>query len=159
MEKDGKVRIIDATITPSTGTPYVDGDFIGVDNTPITFDGAAANIGQGGAVIGAQLINGVAEAVAGELWLFDTAPTGLGLDAAAFTVTDADAARLICVIPFLAADYQLSALNGVCGGIPKGAAAYKCITGATAIYGAFVAGGVFTSPALTIRLTVLQNSH
>jgi hypothetical protein len=154
--RNGNVRIIDVDVAMTSGASYVTGDFVGTDGVALVFAGAAANVAQGGAVIGAQLINGAVDAKACELWLFDTAVTPPA-DSAAWTVSDADAKHLICVVPFAAADFYASGANVVCGGIPKGATAYKCASGATSIYGCIVARDTLTSPVLTIRLTVLQN--
>lgn len=154
----GHMASIDVTPTLTVAATYVANDFVGTTNTPMTFAGAARVAAGSGYVVGAALIDGLLQSVAGELWLFDTAPAGLGADSAAFTITDADAARLIGVVPF--STYYASALNSVSNGtFPNGALPFKCPAGATSIFGAFVTRGapVYTGTPLTFRLLITQD--
>jgi hypothetical protein len=149
-----KVRIIDVSVAMTSGASYVTGDFIGLDGVPLEFAGAGANVGQGGAIIGAVFTNEVAESIACELWLYDTAVTPPA-DSAAWTLSDAHAKRAICVIPVTT--WYLSGANAQANASPDSYSAYKCLAGSTSIYGCLVARGTFTSPVITIRLSVLQN--
>lgn len=154
----GFSTVISVTPTLTVHATYASGDFVGTNNTAMTFTDAARSLAGTGWIMGAELIDYSATVgVAAELWLFDTTPAGLGNDSAAFTITDAASKQLICVIPFTT--YFASALNCVSQGIPAGPAAFKCLTGSKDIYGCLVTRGApaYASGDVTVRLFVMQD--
>jgi hypothetical protein len=150
---------ITITVTPTltVHATYVSGDFVGTNNTAMTFAGAARANGGTGYVIGALLVDSILVDKAGELWLFDTIPAGLGLDSAAFTISDADALTCIGVIPFTT--YYASALNGVSFGTITSPIAFKCGVASSSIFGAFVTRDTsgYTGNDISIRLMIVQD--
>ena len=142
--------------TLSTHATYVANDFVGTDNAAFAIAGAARVSGGSGYIISTLLIDDVLASVAGELWLFKSAPAGLGADSAAFTITDADALLVIGVIPF--STYYASALNSVSPDntiIP-----FTCPDGATSLYGAFVtrgAPGYNAASVIHFTFQIIQN--
>jgi len=95
--------------------------------------------------------------VAAELWLFSAAPAGLGLDSAAFTITDADSLLCIGVIPF--STYYASALNSISNGvIPNSNLPFKLSSG-TSLFGALVTRGApaYTNGLVSVRIVVAQD--
>lgn len=157
-EVGGKAIPIIVTPTLTVGATYVANDFVGTNNTAMTFASAARIAAGSGTIIGATLIDYVAASVVAELWLFNAAPAGLGLDSAAFTISDADALLCIGVIPF--ATYYASALNSISNGqIPNGNLPFKCPAGATSIFGALVTRGspAYTTGMISVRVVVSQD--
>ena len=147
---------IDVVPTLTVHATYVSGDFVGTDHTSMEFAAAARATGLTGTITSAVLIDKGVLAQPGELWLFDTAPAGLGHDSDAFTITDADAARCIGVIPF--ATYYASALNSVSNGLlPNGGLDFKAA--ATSIFGCYVTRGApaYADGDLLFRLFVRQD--
>lgn len=118
---------------------YVAGDYVGTDHTAMTFAGAGRIPGGCGYITGVGLVDDVVASVAGELWLFSEAPTGLPDDSAAFTVSDADMTKWIGTVPFNT--YYPSALNSCSMGEIKIPIFYKCAAASTSIFGAFVTRG------------------
>lgn len=154
----GHTVVLDATPTLPTHANYVAGDYIGADATAMAFAGASRlNAGRGW-VLGATLTDYALQSIAGELWLFDTNVTPPA-DSAPWSISDAHAARFICVIPF--STYYASALNCVSHGVPSGGspAAFTCLAGSTSIYGCFVTRGAptYASGDLTFRLHISQD--
>jgi uncharacterized protein YjbI with pentapeptide repeats len=150
----GTITVITTPVVMTTHANYVANDFVGVDATALIFANAARVNTGSGSVIGATLIDYALQSVACELWLFDTAPAGLGNDSAAFTLTDA--AVCIGVIPF--STYYLNALNSVSNGIiPNGQIPFK--SSGTSIWGAVKTLGApaYASSDLQIRLTISQD--
>jgi len=144
-----------STKTPvlTVGATYATGDYVGTSGVAIVFD-SVGNNAQGGLnyVLGATCIDGSgATGVNGELWIFDSIITPPA-DSAAWSISDADAKKLVCVIPF--STWYASALNVVSHGIPAGAACYYS-TGN--LYGCFVTRGSWggASLDLTLRLYTL----
>jgi len=155
---NGRAIPIDVVVTMTTHASYISNDFVGVDHTAMEFAAAARVTGGTGTITSAVLIDYALQSVAGELWLFDTAPAGLGHDSDAFTITDADAARCIGVIPFNT--YYASALNSVSNGsMPNGGLDFKAL--ATSIFGCYVIRGTpaagYASGDLTVRLFIRQD--
>lgn len=147
---------IDVVPTLSVAATYVANDYVGTDHVAMEFAGAARATGLTGTITSAELIDKGVLVQPGELWLFDTAPAGLGHDSSAFTITDADAARCIGVIPFVT--YYTSALNSVSNGlIPNGGLDFKAA--ATSIFGAYKTGGApaYADGDLLFRLFVRQD--
>lgn len=156
-EVGGKTVAISVTPTLTVGATYAANDFVGTNNTAMTFAGAARIAAGSGRVIGATLFDYTVSSVTAELWLFHTTPAGLGLDSAAFTITDADSLTCIGVIPFLT--YYASALNSVStGAIPNGQLPYKLPAG-TSLFGALVTRGApaYTNGLVSVRIVVDQD--
>ncbi len=134
-------------------------DFVGTDHTMITFAGCARILGGTGLIIGAELVDGDLQSVAGELWLYDTL-TALEAgadDNAAFTITDAVAKTCIAVIPF--STYYASALNSVSFGVPAFSIPFVCGSASKDLYGTFVTRGAptYTTNVPYFRLFIIQD--
>jgi hypothetical protein len=104
------------------------------------------------------LVDKALQSIGCELWLFDDTVTPPN-DNAAWTITDADAAKLVGVIPF--STYYASAANSVSiGSIPNGILPFK-VAGAVlkALYGCVVTRGTptYVTGDLVIRLLIVQN--
>lgn len=144
---------IDAAITMSTAGAYTTGDFVGTNATALTFANAARVSGGTGIILSAVLIDKALQSISGELWLFDTSVTPPN-DNAAWSLSDADAARCIGIIPF--GVYYASALNSVSQSQALGMA-FK--SSATSLWGCFVTRGAptYASSDLVVRLTISQD--
>lgn len=97
---------ITTTITrPADTTAYAAND-VWADSTSspttggFTFSSAARASGGSGLITDVVIVNSGAAALSGELWIFDDSVTAVN-DNAAFALSDADAAKLVGVIPFL----------------------------------------------------------
>ena len=147
-----ETKAIDVVVTMTSASSYVTGDYVGADGVALVFAGAASQLGTG-TIVSAVLIDAAVQSISAELWLFDSIPTPPA-DSAAWTVSDADAAHCIGVIPF--ATYYASAANSLsfAQGIGLG---YK--TSNNTIYGCLVTRGspTYTSECLTVRLLVWQD--
>jgi hypothetical protein len=150
---------VDVTPTLTVHATYVANDYVGTSGTPMTFANAARVNAGTGVVVGAVLVDAALQSIAGELWLFDTAPTPPN-DSAAWTITDAEAAKCIGIIPFggTTAPYYASAANSVC---PVGGLSILFKTGAASkdLFGCFVTRGAptYASGDLTFRLRIWQD--
>ncbi len=151
----GNTAQIDVVPTLTVHTTYVSGDYVGTSASPMTFTGASRINNFTGTILSAVLMDGDLQSVACELWLFDTAITPPA-DSATWTLSDADCARCIGIIPF--STYYASALNSIsfAQGVGIG---FKTLTSSTSIYGCLVTRGAptYNSGNLTIRLTILQD--
>jgi hypothetical protein len=127
-----------ATVTPTltVHATYVAGDYVGTSGVPMTFAGVARV--NGGTFVPSSLIviDRAAQSVPGELWLFDAAVTPPA-DSAAWSISDADAAHCIAVIP--ASNYYASALNSV--GFGGSTRLCKAAAGTTSVFGCWVTRG------------------
>ena len=157
---NGQETIPSANPVLTVAASYVTGDYVGTSGVAMIFTGCAPVNGGAGWVLGAKLIDkNAANLTAGELWLFTTAVTPPA-DSAAWTISDADAANLVVVIPFAAADYFASALNSTVDGRPvNGPKRYVCASGSTNLYGCFVTRGspTYASLDLLFILSLLQD--
>jgi len=153
---DTAVITASPVLTSSTDDSYVANDYVGTSTTPIEFAGCASGLSGSGWVISCLLIDNAIQSVAGELWLFDAAIT-TPADSAAWTASDADAAKCIGVIPF--STYYASVANSNSLGIPAIPLFFKCATGSTSLFGAFVTRGApnYDIDSLTFRLSILQD--
>ena len=153
----GDTVIIDQTLTITTGGAQGSGDYVGVDHVAMTFTDCARLLGGTGTIPRVLFVDYDLQAISGELWLFDTAPAGLPDDNAAFTITDADAARCIGVVPFNT--YYASALNCVSPGVPLTPIVFQCAAASRDLYGAFVTRGTptYVTAHPTFRLVVWQD--
>lgn len=153
----GVSQTIDVTPTLTVAATYTTNDYVGTSGSPMTFAGSSRINNSTGTILSAVLIDYGAQNIPFELWLFDTTVTPPA-DSAAWSISDADCARCIGVIPFLT--YYASALNSVsfAQGIGIG---FKTISASTNLYGCLVARGTpassWTSGQLTVRLSVLQD--
>ena len=156
-EVGGRTVAITVTPTLSVGATYAANDFVGTNNTAMTFANATRIAAGSGRVIGATLYDYAASSVAAELWLFHTAPAGLGLDSAAFTISDADSLTCLGVVPFN--NFYASALNSISSGsIPNGELPFKLPSG-TSLFGALVTRGApaWTNGLVSVRIVVDQD--
>jgi hypothetical protein len=149
----------DITVTPTltVGGTFATGDYVGTSGTCMTFTGCALEAGKGGFVLGADLIDGSgATGVAAELWVFDAAVTPPN-DNAAWSISDADAKKKVCVIPF--STYYASALNCTSEGQPasNGGKHFTSVTGN--LFGCLVTRGapVYANGDVIIRLSVMPD--
>ncbi len=146
---------IDVSPTLTVHASYATGDYVGTSGTAMIFSGASRINNSTGTILSAVLIDYASQSLPLELWLFDTAITPPA-DSAAWSISDADSARCIGVIPFLT--YYASALNSVSSvfGIGMG---FKTLSASTNIYGCLVTRGspTYASGDLTVRLFILQD--
>lgn len=89
---DTTAYAVNDTYADSTSAPTAGG---------FTFTGAGSASGKSGVITALTVINSndPATPMQGELWIFDSAPTAVN-DNAAFALSDADALKLVGVIPF-----------------------------------------------------------
>lgn len=151
----GHTTISEVAVAMTTHASYASGDFVGTDATPLTFSGCARVNAGSGIIVGAVLVDAAVQSIAGELWLFDTTITPPA-DSAAWSISDADAANCIGIIPF--STYYASALNSV-SPVNNLGIAFVCGAGVKTLFGAFVTRGAptYASNDLTIRLRILQD--
>jgi hypothetical protein len=151
----GQTIVITTTPTLTESSSYVSGDYIGTTSDEMEFANCALYAGGGGWISGAVLIDYALQSVACELWIFDTAITAPA-DSAAWTVTDAMAKTLVCVIPF--STYYASAANSIAMNADN-PRKFICASGSTSLYGAIVTRGAPTlaSGDYTIRLFIDQD--
>jgi hypothetical protein len=150
-----KTQVIKVTPTLTVHASYVTGDYVGTSASAMEF-ASASNIGEWtGTIVDAVLIDYAVQSIATELWLFSSAPTPPA-DSAAWSISDADAAKCIGVVAFPAASYYASALNSVCraGNVVM---PFKATSGS--IYGCLVTRGspTYADGDLTVRLTIFQD--
>lgn len=155
-------RTVRVTATPTIATSgYAANDFMGA---ALTFTSAALASGRAGQVVQAVISSRTVVANALELWLFEASPTIASADSAAFDITDAnlEAARVIGVVDFAAANWKNSASNGVCiGTVSSGPVNLPFVSSGSAnIFGALiartVAGQYAGTTDLVVALTVNQ---
>jgi len=156
----GKVGGNSTTVTFSpaltVAATYVTGDYVGTSVAPMTFPSCARVAGGTGYITSCMLIDYAKQSIAGELWLFDGLVTPPD-DSAAWTLSDADMAKCIGVIPF--STYYASALNSVSFGTSEVAIGFKCGSAVRELYGCFVTRGAptYATGDLTFRLSILQD--
>ena len=143
------------TVTPvlTVHANYASGDFVGTSGAAIEFANSATPQTNSLGGISAVLIDGGANTVACELWLFDSSVTPPA-DSAAWTVSDADAKKCIGIIPF--STFYASAVNTISSGNKT---LFGCRLTGTSLYGCLVTRGAPTlaDGDVTIRLTVWQD--
>jgi hypothetical protein len=147
------------TVSPvlTVHATYATGDYVGTSGAAMEFAGAARVDGGSGAIAGVTLVDAALQSVAGELWLFDT-PVTPPNDSAAWTLSDADAAHCIGIIPF--STYYASAANSVApASASQPVLPFKCAAGSKSLYGCFVTRGApaYASGDLTFRMGVMQD--
>ena len=150
---------VQPTVTPvlTVAATYVTGDYVGTSSACMTFNSCSAIAGSGGYILGAELIDAAKQSIAAELWLFDGIPT-VPADSAPFDISDSDAAKLVCIIPF--STYYASVSNSISMGAPAaGNARFVCGAAVRELYGALVTRGApaYTNGCLTVRLSILQD--
>lgn len=94
-----RIPVTSGGLTTST-TAYVNGDQVG---TQFTFVNAARTSGEGGMIVGAAVIDAADIVGSLDLFLFDSTVT-LAADNAAFTLSDADALKVVGIVPLAAFD-------------------------------------------------------
>jgi len=144
--------LVTPTIT-TTGT-FSTGNYVGQSGTSMEFTNAARISGGTVYIIGATMIDYNLQSVAGELWLFDQAVTPPNCKAA-WTLSAADMAHLVTVIPF--STYYAGATSSNSEGHPDNVGPFKLV--GTSIFGCFVTRGapVYTGNSLTFKLSVAQD--
>lgn len=149
------------TLTPSF-TPvltvagiYAANDYVGTSASTTAITAARINAGSGW-VISACLLDYALRSIAMECWLFNAAITPPA-DNAAWTLSDADLAKLVCIIPFNT--YYASALNSASPGVPIGSAAFTCPAGVKTLYPYLVTRGAptYATGDLTVIFSIEAN--
>lgn len=157
-------RTVRVAATPTISTSgYAAADQVG---GLLTFTSAALASGRAGQVLQAVLTSRTPTALNDlELWLFNASPTLAGSDNAAFDLTDAnlEAAQVVGVIDFLAANYAATVAGAVCIGVPLnvgGPMPSFVTSGSANLFGVLVARTVAAQYAgttdLVVALTVNQ---
>jgi len=143
--------------TPTLSVPgaYAAGDYVGTSAVAMILSGMARSNNGSGIILSARLIDKAAQSAPAELWIFDSAITP-PTDNAAWSISDADAAKLVGVIPF--SSYYASALNSVSVANNIGQA-FKTIGNDTKLYACLVTRGTptYADGDVIIELEVLQN--
>lgn len=142
------------SLTPTLDTNiFASGDTIAT--AVLTFTDAVRGVGMTGTIKKLVLIDKDVQSIAGELWLFDTAVSPAAANAA-HSVSDADAAHCIAVIPF--GTYYASALNSVSVSAAL-SVPFKAAATDTNIYGILVTRGTptYSASGLVVNLLVAQD--
>lgn len=155
MKSGREIDTVAATPTLTVHAGYVAGDYVGTSAAPTTFTNCARVEGAGGYILSAMIIDYAKQKVAGELWLFDSDPTPPA-DSAAWSIADADALRLVGIIPV--STYYDSALNSV-GQSDAQQIAFRCASGSRNLYGCFVTRGAptYADGDLTFVLRIVRS--
>lgn len=134
---------------------YAAGDYVGTSASSMTFTNMARIAGGCGYIVSAMVIDAAKQSVSGELWLFDSDPTPPN-DSAAWTITDADALRLVGIIPL--STYYAAATNSVAQSDAQ-QIAFKCASGSRDLRGCFVTRGAptYADGDLTFVLRYIKN--
>lgn len=142
------------TPTLTVHAAYVAGDYVGKSAEAMEFLNCARVNGGGGFISSALILDGATQKIAGELWLFDSDPTPPA-DSAAWDITDANAARIVGIIPI--STYYASASNAI-GQSDARQIAFKCAAGSTSLFGCFVTRGApaYADGDLTFVLRIIQ---
>jgi hypothetical protein len=150
------------TVVP-TGNPvltvagaYSPNDYVGTSGAATELTGCAAQNGGTGWIVSSILHDGDLQSALMELWIFNAAPTP-PTDNAAWSISDADNAKVVAVIPFNS--YYASALNSCAPGAPIAARAFKCAAGSTSLWACLVTRGspTFTSLLLAYDVVIIQD--
>lgn len=150
----GVTLISNVTVAMTTHASYVSGDFVGTDATPLAFTNAVRVSGGTGILQAVRVVDEAVQSVAGELWLFASSVT-CPSDSAAWSISDADAALCVGVVPI--STYYASALNSIGQALNLGLP-FKVTTGTT-LFGAWVTRGAptYASNNLVIALKILSD--
>jgi hypothetical protein len=105
-------NLVSVTPTLSVHANYVTGDYVGPSTAPATATGFSRLAGLGAKIDSLTVVDVSNAKVALEIWLFDAAFTA-PLDSAAWTLSAADVAHCIGVIPVATTDYFASAARAV----------------------------------------------
>lgn len=141
MMKDGNlIDTVAATPTLTVHAGYVANDYVGTSGVPMTFTNCARIEGGGGSILSVMVIDSALQKVSGELWLFDSDPTPPA-DSAAWTISDANALRLVGIVPV--STYYDSAANSI-GQSAASDVAFRCASSSKDLYGCFVTRGAPT---------------
>ena len=134
---------------------YIAGDYVGTSGTTTAITAARVNAGSGW-VISARLIDYALQSASLECWLFNAAITPPA-DNAAWTLSDADMLKLVCVIPF--STYYASVLNSTAGGAPVAPAAFVCPASVKTLFPYLVTRGTptYASLDLTVIFSISQD--
>jgi hypothetical protein len=135
----------------SVAGAYSANDYVGVSSTTTPISGCVGSQGGTGTILSAVLEDKALQSVATELWLFDTAITP-PLDNAAWTLSDADGATCVAIIPF--STWYASALNSF-SPVANIGMGFKCVAGSTSLYPYFVTRGAPTYASLDLLLRML----
>lgn len=158
-------RVSDSFIRPNNTTAYAANDGVSDDATtpsPLTFSECSVREGRGGYIQAAKIITSAYTAagdpgsLAGEVWLFDTAPTPAGYnDNAATAITDAELLNLVGVIEFdLDNGYPGTPTAGTGGNlvlhIDDLQLPFKCAIDDTDLYGIIIARNAYVPIAVEV---------
>jgi hypothetical protein len=143
------------TPTLTVAATYISGDYVGTSGTAMTFSNCARANGGTGTIVGAMLIDHSVEAIAGELWLFD-APVTPPADSAPWSLSGADGAKCIGVIPFTTYYSSVSSSHTFVNDLNI---VFKTESDSRNLYGCFVTRGTpdYASGSITFKLRVRQD--
>ena len=153
--------VITTSITrPANTTAYTANDVWAAttaDSGGSTFTSAARASGGTGIITGAVITSsndGPSTKLEGEIWIFDTSVTEVA-DNAAFTLSDTDVDKLMCVIPFTLAEASANNDYAVVSDLSH---IYKCVGSANLRFMVKVKNAYTPASGeiLTVRLKVLQ---
>lgn len=144
---DTAVYTANDTMSDSTSAPTAGG---------FTITGASKRSGLGGIINSALIVNTnpAATPLQGELWIFDSAPTAIN-DNAAFALSDADAIKVVAVIPFTLAT---GATNNAMAFLSNLGIGFQCVGTANLRYLVKVINAYTPTSAeqMTVRLNITQ---
>lgn len=151
----GYSDVVPVTPVLTVAGAYIAGDYIGMSSVPMTFANALRLPGGSGIVYSCVLIDRALQSKGLELWLFDSTVTPPA-DNAAWTITDADAAKCIGVISL--DTYFASAANSITEAANIGLA-FELPAGSVNLFGCLVSRGTptYASLDITIKLGILQD--
>lgn len=154
MVAGNQIDTVAVTPTLTVHAGYVANDYVGESGVAMTFTNCARIAGGGGYIVSAMVIDAALQKVAGELWLFDSDPTPPA-DSAAWSIADADALRLVGIIPVTT--YYDSALNTI-GQSAEQQIAFRCASSSRDLFGCFVTRGApaYGDGDLTFVLRIIR---
>lgn len=145
-------RPVVSAVTPTLDTViYASGDCL--HTAVLSFLNAVYASGGTGTIKKLVVVDADLQSVAGELWLFNATVTPAAANAA-HSISDADAAKCVGVIPF--GPYYASALNSVSVATPS--LPFRITTGTT-LFGILVTRGTptYTAAGLQVSLFIAQD--
>lgn len=159
----------------NNATAYAAGDAISdnaTSGTPLEFQNVGHLAGRGGVIETLAITTDFATAagdpggLAGELWLFSTAPAGTNFeDNAAAAISYLEALNVVAIIPF---DFDTDGHNGTAAGAGSAVAflrdlslPYKCSNSDTSLYGVLIARNAYVpnnEQNITVQLGVQRET-
>ena len=151
-----KAKTIQVIPTLTVHATYVANDYVGTSAAPMEFALGTNNLSpRTGTIVSATLIDYALQSISTELWLFNATVTPPD-DSAAWTISDADALKLVGIIPFTT--YYASVLNSVSEAIGQGIG-FQLPVGGTSLFGCLVTRGAptYASGDVVVKLHVWED--